>query len=98
MDLTLVDVTGLVDVSVGDEVILLGSLDGLSVDAREHAALAGTVLFLILCGRSKRGPRPYSNHPCPRLSPPAELPRDPFDADWLPFPPVLEKNPTSGAK
>jgi len=61
MDLTLVDVTGLPDVSVGDEVILLGSLDGLSVDAREHAALAGTVLYEILCGISKRVPRRYSN-------------------------------------
>jgi alanine racemase len=61
MDLTLVDVTGLADVSVGDEVILLGSLDGLSVDAREHAALANTVLYEILCGISKRVPRRYSN-------------------------------------
>jgi len=61
MDLTLVDVTGLVDVSVGDEVILLGSLDGLSVDAREHAALANTVLYEILCGISKRVPRKYDN-------------------------------------
>ena len=57
MDLTLVDVTGLLGVSVGDEVILLGSLDGLSVDAREHAALADTVPYEILCGISKRVPR-----------------------------------------
>jgi alanine racemase len=42
MDLTLADVTGLSRVSVGDEVILLGSLDGLSLDAREHASLAET--------------------------------------------------------
>jgi alanine racemase len=61
MDLTLVDVTGLPDVSIGDEVILLGSLDGLSVDAREHAALANTVLYEVLCGISKRVPRRYSN-------------------------------------
>ena len=57
MDLTLVDVTDLDGVSVGDEVILLGSLDGLSVDAREHAALSETVLYEILCGISKRVPR-----------------------------------------
>ena len=57
MDLTLVDVTGLPGVAVADEVILLGSLDGLSVDAREHAAQANTVLYEILCGISKRVPR-----------------------------------------
>jgi alanine racemase len=32
MDLTLVDVGGLPGISVGDEVVLLGSSDGLSVD------------------------------------------------------------------
>ena len=60
MDLTLVDVTGLPGVSVGDEVILLGTLDGLSVDAREHAELANTNVYEILCAISKRVPRKYS--------------------------------------
>ena len=60
MDLTLADVTGLPGVEVGDEVILLGSEDGLSVDAREHAALADTNVYEILCGISKRVPRKYS--------------------------------------
>jgi alanine racemase len=65
MDLTLVDVTGLPGIAVGDEVILLGSLpeenaDGLSMDAQEHAALANTVPYEILCGISKRVPRKYS--------------------------------------
>ena len=60
MDLTLVDVTGLPGISVGDEVVLLGSCDGLTVDAREHAALANTVPYEILCGISKRVPRKYS--------------------------------------
>jgi alanine racemase len=60
MDLTLVDVTGLDGVEVGDEVVLLGSVDGLSVDAREHAALSDTVLYEILCGISKRVPRRHS--------------------------------------
>jgi len=59
MDLTLVDVTGLPGAAVGDEVILLGSQDGLSVDAREHAALADTNVYEILCGISKRVPRKY---------------------------------------
>ncbi len=60
MDLTLADVTGLPGVSVGDEVILLGTLDGLSVDAREHAELANTNVYEILCAISKRVPRKYS--------------------------------------
>jgi alanine racemase len=37
MDLTLVDVTGIPDVAVGDEVILLGTSEGLSVDALEQS-------------------------------------------------------------
>jgi alanine racemase len=60
MDLTLVDVTGLPGVEVGDEVILLGSSDGLSTDAVEHAKLADTIPYEILCNISKRVPRRYS--------------------------------------
>jgi alanine racemase len=61
MDLTLADVTGLAGVSVGDEVILLGSSDGLSVDAREHAELAHTSPYEILCNISKRVPRRHNS-------------------------------------
>jgi alanine racemase len=59
MDLTTVDVTGIPGVEVADEVILLGSQDGLSVDAREHAELANTIPYEILCAISKRVPRKY---------------------------------------
>jgi len=59
MDLTLVDVTGLGGIAVGDEAVLLGACDGLSVDAHEHAVLANTVVYEILCGISKRVPRKY---------------------------------------
>jgi len=59
MDLTLADVTGIPGVSVADEVILLGSCDGLNVDAREHAELAHTIPYEILCAISKRVPRRY---------------------------------------
>jgi alanine racemase len=59
MDLTLVDVTGIPGISVGDEVVLLGSSDGLNVDAREHARLAHTNPYEILCAISKRVPRKY---------------------------------------
>jgi alanine racemase len=60
MDLTLADVTGIPDVAVGDEVILLGSCEGLNVDAREHAEWARTIPYEILCAISKRVPRRYS--------------------------------------
>lgn len=59
MDLTLVDVTGIPGVSVGDEVILLGTGEGLSVDALEHAELANSTPYEILCNISKRVPRRY---------------------------------------
>lgn len=59
MDLTLVDVTGIPGVAVGDEVILLGTCDGLSVDALEHARLANSSPYEILCNISKRVPRRY---------------------------------------
>lgn len=61
MDLTLVDVTGIPGVDVGDEVVLLGSSHGLTVDAREHAALANTIPYEILCAISKRVPRKYGD-------------------------------------
>ncbi len=61
MDLTLADVTGIPGTSVGDEVILLGSADGLSVDALEHAELAGSTPYEVLCNISKRVPRRYGS-------------------------------------
>jgi len=61
MDLTLVDVTGIPGIAVGDEVILLGTHDGLSVDALEHARLANSSPYEILCNISKRVPRRYGN-------------------------------------
>ena len=61
MDLTLVDVTGIPGISVGDEVILLGGSDGLSVDALEHARLANSSPYEILCNISKRVPRKYGS-------------------------------------
>lgn len=61
MDLTLADVTGIPGVAVGDEVILLGVGEGLSVDALEHAELANGTPYEILCNISKRVPRRYSS-------------------------------------
>ncbi len=61
MDLTLADVTGIPGVAVGDEVILLGAGEGLSVDALEHAELANSTPYEILCNISKRVPRRYGS-------------------------------------
>ncbi|MCI0356521.1 MAG: alanine racemase, partial [Acidobacteria bacterium] len=54
MDLTLVDVTGIPGVEVGDEVILIGSRGGCSITAWEHARLALTIPYEVLTGLSKR--------------------------------------------
>ncbi len=60
MDLTLIDVTEIPGVAVGDEVTLLGSEGSLNVDAQQHAILAGTIPYEILCNISKRVPRKYT--------------------------------------
>nr|MBA3916781.1 alanine racemase [Terriglobales bacterium] len=59
MDLTMIDVTDIAGAAVGDEVILLGSDCDLNVDAQQHADLAGTIAYEILCSISKRVPRRY---------------------------------------
>jgi alanine racemase len=60
MDLTIVDVSHIRDVKVGDEVILIGKNNGYSVDAVELARLCESVPYEILCGISQRVPRVYS--------------------------------------
>jgi|ERR1700723_36503 alanine racemase len=59
MDLTIIDVSHIRDVAVGDEVILIGALSGKSVDAVELARLCESVPYEILCGLSQRVPRVY---------------------------------------
>jgi len=69
MDLTMVDVSGVEGIEIGDEVILIGRGEGqdvgrspgqsLSVTADDHASWAGTISFEILCGISRRVPRKY---------------------------------------
>jgi len=60
MDLTMLDVTDVPGVSVGDEVIVIGSSERCSITAWEHARLANTVPYEILCAVSKRVPRFYA--------------------------------------
>ncbi|HYE24486.1 MAG TPA: alanine racemase [Clostridia bacterium] len=59
MDLTIVDVTHIAGVEIGDEVILIGSSEHCAVPATEHAKHAGTIVYEILCGLSPRVPRVY---------------------------------------
>lgn len=59
MDLTLVDVTDIPGVSVGDEAILLGRSDGCSLTASDVARRLGTIPYEVLCALGKRVPRIY---------------------------------------
>jgi len=64
MDLTIVDVSHIRGVAVGDEVVLIGRANGegigKSVDAVELARWCESVPYEILCGLSQRVPRVYS--------------------------------------
>jgi alanine racemase len=59
MDLTIIDVTDVPDVAVGDCVTLLGSKDKCSIAAEDLGELAGTISYEITCGISNRVPRIY---------------------------------------
>jgi alanine racemase len=61
MDLTIVDVSHIRGVAVGDEVILIGADRGKTVDAVELARWCESVPYEILCGLSQRVPRVYSS-------------------------------------
>ncbi len=59
MDLTLVDVTDIPGVLVGDEVTVIGKGDGCSITAAELAGKLGTIPYEVLCSIGKRVPRIY---------------------------------------
>ncbi|HVS21282.1 MAG TPA: alanine racemase [Pyrinomonadaceae bacterium] len=59
MDLTLIDVTDVRDVSLDDQVTLLGRDGELSITAEDVAELAGMISYEIACGISGRVPRIY---------------------------------------
>ncbi|MDT7690020.1 MAG: Alr-MurF fusion protein [Acidobacteriota bacterium] len=60
MDLTLLDVTDIEGVSVGERVTMLGTDAGLVVPAEDLAQTAGTLSYEITCGISARVPRRYT--------------------------------------
>lgn len=59
MDLTLIDVTDIPGVEVGDEVILIGRSEHCRITALEIAGALGTVPYEVLCSIGKRVPRIY---------------------------------------
>jgi alanine racemase len=74
MDLTMIDVSDVPGVEVGDPVTLLGSDGGETIRPEELAAWAGTIAYEILCAISKRVPRSYVGAAEPL---PAEAPAEP---------------------
>jgi alanine racemase len=59
MDLSLLDVTDIPGVAVGDEITLIGKSDHDSITALEIAQEIGTVPYEVLCSIGKRVPRIY---------------------------------------
>lgn len=57
MDWTMVDVTDIPDVTVGDDVTLLGCDNGQCITADEWAERIGTISYEVFCQFSKRVPR-----------------------------------------
>ncbi|MDR3762970.1 MAG: alanine racemase [Acidobacteriota bacterium] len=59
MDLTMIDVTDIPGVALGDEVLIIGRSEHCSVGADELAQLSNTIVYEVLCGLSPRVPRIY---------------------------------------
>jgi alanine racemase len=59
MDMVMVDVTGVPDAAVDDEVTLIGRQGDEEVTADEVARLAGTISYEVLAGLMARVPRLY---------------------------------------
>jgi alanine racemase len=59
MDLAMIDVTDIPEAAIGDEVLLIGRSPHCCIGADEHARLAGTIVYEILCSLSPRVPRVY---------------------------------------
>ena len=59
MDMTMVDVTKVPNVHVGDEAVLIGRQGDKEISADEMADKIGTISYEVFCGVSKRVPRIY---------------------------------------
>jgi alanine racemase len=59
MDWTIIDVSDVPNARVGDEVILIGERDGLSISAEELAGKTDTISYEVTCGINRRVVRRY---------------------------------------
>ena len=59
MDMTLIDVTDIPDVQMGDEVVIFGKQGNKIIPVEELAQKANTIPYEILCNVGKRVPRIY---------------------------------------
>jgi len=59
MDMTIIDVTDIASVEIGDEVILIGVDQGDRISADEIAEKLQTIPYEVFCGISNRVPRTY---------------------------------------
>ncbi len=66
MDQIMVDVTGIPDVVIENDVVLIGKSGNCEISADDIAGLCGTISYEILCDIGKRVPRIYSKleRPC----------------------------------
>jgi alanine racemase len=74
MDMTMVDVTGVPEVRLGDEAVLIGRQGAEEISPGEVADLAGTIAYEVLCRIGPRVPRTYAAGPsaAPSAPPAAE--------------------------
>lgn len=63
MDQTIVDVSDLPEVNVGDEVTLIGQSSNESITISDWSRLANTIEWDVYCSITKRVPRNYLNNP-----------------------------------
>ncbi len=59
MDWTMIEVTEIKDVTVGDEVVILGVQGGQEISVEDLAATLGTISYEVFCGWSPRVQRQY---------------------------------------
>ena len=59
MDWTTLDVSGIPDAKVGDDVVLIGKKDGLQIAAEDIAAQTETISYEVTCSIDRRVPRLY---------------------------------------
>ena len=59
MDQCMVDVTGIPDIKIGDEVIIFGSDGNNTITVESVALLLGTINYEVVCSVGKRIPRAY---------------------------------------